>query len=116
MKRYNASDSIKAVAIGLPSMVSKDKKTVISTPNLKGFDNIPFGDTLSKKLGIPVYVDRDVNFLLQMILLHWVFRKILLFSAFISEPALGMPLFKRQLLLRTQRSGRRARAYTVSEY
>ena len=65
MKRYNASDSIKAVAIGLPSMVSKDKKTVISTPNLKGFDNIPFGDTLSKKLGIPVYVDRDVNFLLQ---------------------------------------------------
>ena len=57
MKRYNASDSIKAVAIGLPSMVSKDKKTVISTPNLKGFDNIPFGDTLSKKLGIPVYVD-----------------------------------------------------------
>jgi len=65
MKRYNAADSIKAVAIGLPSMVSKDKKTVISTPNLKGFDNIPFGDTLSKKLGIPVYVDRDVNFLLQ---------------------------------------------------
>lgn len=91
MKRYNAADSIKAVAIGLPSMVSKDKKTVISTPNLKGFDNIPFGDTLSKKLGIPVYVDRDVNFLLQMILLHWVFRKILLFSAFISEPALEMP-------------------------
>lgn len=65
VKRYNAADSIKAVAIGLPSMVSKDKKTVISTPNLKGFDNIPFGDTLSKKLGIPVYVDRDVNFLLQ---------------------------------------------------
>lgn len=91
MKRYNAADSIKAIAIGLPSMVSKDKKTVISTPNLKGFDNIPFGDTLSKKLGIPVYVDRDVNFLLQMILLHWVFRKILLFSAFISEPALEMP-------------------------
>lgn len=35
MKRYNAADSIKAIAIGLPSMVSKDKKTVISTPNLK---------------------------------------------------------------------------------
>ncbi|MEG2080320.1 MAG: ROK family protein, partial [Oscillospiraceae bacterium] len=61
IKRYNAKDKIKAVAIGLPSMVSKDKKTVISTPNLKGFDNILFGDVLEEKLGFPIFIDRDVN-------------------------------------------------------
>ncbi|MEG1834841.1 MAG: allose kinase [Oscillospiraceae bacterium] len=65
IKRYNAKDKIKAVAIGLPSMVSKDKKTVISTPNLKGFDNILFGDVLEEKLGFPIFIDRDVNYLLQ---------------------------------------------------
>ena len=65
MKRYNAADSIKAVAIGLPSMVSKDKKTVISTPNLKGLIIYRSEIRSAKKLGIPVYVDRDVNFLLQ---------------------------------------------------
>lgn len=54
-----------AVAIGVPSMVSKDKKTIYSTPNLKGLDQIYFGDTLENLLGIPVYLDRDVNFLLQ---------------------------------------------------
>lgn len=65
MRRYETAGKLKAVAIGLPSMVSKDKKTVISTPNLKGFDNIQFGDTLTEKLKIPVYLDRDVNYLLQ---------------------------------------------------
>jgi allose kinase len=58
-------DQISSIAIGVPSMVSKDKKTVYSTPNLKGLDNINLGDPLSEFFGIPVFVDRDVNFLLQ---------------------------------------------------
>lgn len=65
IRRCDAKGKIRAVAIGLPSMVSKDKKTVYSTPNLKGFDNINIGDTLEAKLAFPVYIDRDVNFLLQ---------------------------------------------------
>ncbi len=56
---------IKALAIGLPSIVSKDKKTVVSTPNIKGFDNLPLADSLSHKLGIPVFLDRDVNYLMR---------------------------------------------------
>lgn len=62
---FSCRDQVLAVAVGLPSMVSKDKKTVLSTPNLKGFDNVHFGNQLSDRLGIPVYLDRDVNFLLQ---------------------------------------------------
>lgn len=57
--------TVRAVSIGIPSIVSKDKKTVYSTPNLKGFNNINLSDPLSERLGIPVFIDRDVNFLLE---------------------------------------------------
>lgn len=63
--KNGSNKRIKAAAIGIPSIVSKDKKTIYSTPNLKGFDNIYFGDRLSNAIGFPVFIDRDVNFLLQ---------------------------------------------------
>ncbi len=56
---------IKACGIGLPALVSKDKKSVLSSPNLKGFDGVSFAQDFEEALGFPVYVDRDVNFLLQ---------------------------------------------------
>lgn len=65
MERTGSKEKIRAVAVGVPSIVSKDKKTVYSTPNLKGFDNVNFGDALSGRLGIPAFIDRDVNFLLE---------------------------------------------------
>lgn len=64
IERYNIQKKIKGVAIGIPSMVSKDKRTIISTPNLKGFDNIEFSNLLEQQLKLPVWLDRDVNFLL----------------------------------------------------
>lgn len=60
-----------AIAVGLPSIVSKDKKWIYSTPNLKGFDNINLADPLSERLGLPVFLDRDVNFLLQNDIIHY---------------------------------------------
>lgn len=65
LEKVGYTGKIKAIAIGIPSLVSKDKKVIFSSPNLKGFDNIVFGNTLSDILGFPVYIDRDVNFLLQ---------------------------------------------------
>lgn len=57
---------IKAIAVGLPSIVSKDKKIVYQTPNLKGWpDNCHVKDILEEKLHLPVFPDRDVNFLLK---------------------------------------------------
>lgn len=56
---------ISAVAIGLPSLIDKDRSTVLSSPNLKGFDNLPLKNLLEKILNIPVFIERDVNFLLQ---------------------------------------------------
>lgn len=65
IERHQIAGKVLGVAIGLPSLVSKDKSTVISTPNLKGFDNLLLVKELSKVLSMPVFLDRDVNFLLQ---------------------------------------------------
>lgn len=62
--KNNLLGNIAAVSIGVPSMVSRDKSFIFSTPNLKGLENLDLGHILEKKLNIPVFVDRDVNYLL----------------------------------------------------
>lgn len=57
-------EEIEAIGIGFPSIVSKDKKYVYSTPNIKNLDNINITDSLEKKLNIPIYINKDVNFLI----------------------------------------------------
>lgn len=69
--QFDAKKDVEAVAIGIPSIVSKDKKILYSTPNLEGFNNINIPDPLSALLGIPVFIDRDVNFLLQYDIGHF---------------------------------------------
>lgn len=65
LKQSGYEGRIKAAAVGLPATVSKDKKTVLSSPNLKAFDGVSFTPKFESELGFNVYVDRDVNFLLQ---------------------------------------------------
>lgn len=65
LAKHAVRDKVKAIGVGIPSMVSKDKKRIISTPNLKGFDKVDFVPELEARLSMPVYLDRDVNFLLQ---------------------------------------------------
>lgn len=64
LDRNNNSKEISAIAIGVPSVVSKDKSFIYSTPNLKGIENINLGQILSKKFNTTVKIDRDVNYLL----------------------------------------------------
>ena len=61
---FNLIEKVTRIAIGLPSIVNKDKSFVHSTPNLSGLNNLDLGNMLRDKLNIPVHVDRDVNFLL----------------------------------------------------
>ncbi|MCY1713505.1 allose kinase [Caproiciproducens galactitolivorans] len=62
---YRLRGQVAAISIGIPSLVSKDKKTIYSTPNLKGFDNLNLADPLKEYFQVPVFIDRDVNYLLQ---------------------------------------------------
>lgn len=48
-----------AVSIGFPSTINHARTTVLSTPNLKGFDNIEVKHTYQRALGVPVYIEKD---------------------------------------------------------
>jgi allose kinase len=58
------------VSIGLPGLISRDKKRTHSVPNLKNaqgvavFDNKEVVDVLGAMLGVPVVLNKDVNNLL----------------------------------------------------
>jgi allose kinase len=44
--------------------VSTDKKIVYQSPNISGFDNLNVAEPLEDAVGVPVFVDNDVNNLL----------------------------------------------------
>lgn len=55
-----------AISVGLPSTIDKTRKIVVNTPNIENFSdfqNIPLVELLEKALQIPVYINRDVNYL-----------------------------------------------------
>lgn len=53
-----------SVCIGFPATVDKKRKTVLNAPNVPGLDGVPVGCILSRRLGLPVHIERDVNLLL----------------------------------------------------
>lgn len=64
MDTYQLNKEELAITIGVPSAVSKDKSFIYSSPNLKGLENMDLGHLLRDALQMPVFVDRDVNYLL----------------------------------------------------
>lgn len=62
--RYALHPTVRALAIGVPSCVSKNKSFIYSTPNLPGLNNIDLGALLREHFRLPVFIDRDVNYLL----------------------------------------------------
>ena len=61
---HTQKEQIEAVVVGFPSSVSKDRTTLYNTPNLAGFNNMDVAHPLRKALGLPVYIEKDVNLLL----------------------------------------------------
>jgi len=55
---------VKAVSMGFPSTIDKERSTVINTPNLRGFDNVQITAIYQQALGIPVFISKDATMLL----------------------------------------------------
>lgn len=77
--RHQMEDKIAALAVGFPSTVSRDKRTVYSSPNLPlgGADGLDGRDVialLEGALDLPVFLDRDTVFLLQYDLVRMQLR------------------------------------------
>ncbi len=56
-----ARTDVRAVGIGAPGPIDPDTGTVLMAPNLNGWENVPLAKTLSEQLGVPVFLDNDVN-------------------------------------------------------
>ncbi len=70
LMRNGLAERVRALAVGFPSTVSRDKRTVYSSPNLPlggagGLDGQDVVALLETALGLSVFIDRDTIFLLQ---------------------------------------------------
>lgn len=54
-----------AVAVGFPATVDRTRRVVISASNISAIQNVAVADVLERRLGVPAYIDRDVNMLLR---------------------------------------------------
>lgn len=55
---------VASVMLGLPGMLSRDRRTVLSLPFIPALDNQPVTQRLEARLGLPVSMDKDVNHLM----------------------------------------------------
>ena len=62
--RNGVGNRVASICIGFPATVDKARETVLSAPNVRGFDGVAVGKLLSARLGLPVLIERDVNLLL----------------------------------------------------
>jgi glucokinase len=53
--------AVLGVGIGAPGPVDTDRGIVYTPPNLPGWDKVPLAPRLSQALGVPVYLENDVN-------------------------------------------------------
>lgn len=61
----NFSDiKIDAISIGIPGTLDKDRKVIVSVPNVKGMDNLNAVEYLTNEFNVPVYLEKDVNMLI----------------------------------------------------
>jgi allose kinase len=58
--REGRGREILAVSIGFPSTIDRQRRKLLSTPNIEGLDNVDVVDILEKGLGLSVFIEKDV--------------------------------------------------------
>jgi len=64
VRRFDVMHKVTAISLGVPAVVNKNHSYVYSAPNVYGLDELDLGLEMENALGLPVFVDRDVNFIL----------------------------------------------------
>lgn len=60
--QYGTGASPTAVVIGFPATLDKNRRRIVQAPNIPGLDGLS-ADELEQELGVPVYLEKDVNLL-----------------------------------------------------
>lgn len=53
--------AVEGVGVGFPGVMDRLSQRIVSCPNLPVLDGLPLGPELTERLGIPVFVENDVN-------------------------------------------------------
>lgn len=64
LKNCTQGVEVCAIAIGVPATVNKERTHVLSATFLHVLDGINIAEVLGKEFGVPIFLERDVNFLL----------------------------------------------------
>ena len=61
LKDYMQDLEVEALCLGFPATLDKKRRVVLQAPNIPYMENLPVADKLSALLGLPVFIERDVN-------------------------------------------------------
>lgn len=64
LEKHAGEKQVAAIGAGFPSTLDRARRTVLSTPNIRGFNNIAIADRLERQFGIPAFIETDVDMLL----------------------------------------------------
>lgn len=74
MKQYvrrEAGDrEVDALVVGVPAALSRDRKTVLNAPNIRGFNGVNVQEKLQAEFSFPVFLEKDVTMLFYHDLYH----------------------------------------------
>lgn len=60
MEAEKLTGRVRAVSIGFPATLNRERTVVLQAPNVSYMENLPVCEYLENELGIPVCIDRDV--------------------------------------------------------
>jgi allose kinase len=90
---------IQAISIGFPSAIDKDRKVILSTPNIRGLNGIPIVSIYEKEFSMPVYINRDVNILMYYDLKYFKIPKDSIVLGFYIGTGLGNAIYINNAIL-----------------
>ncbi|NLV49656.1 MAG: ROK family protein [Clostridiales bacterium] len=61
----NCPEGVCALSLGIAGTLSRDGRCLLKTPNLPAMENAPLAEMLENSLGVPVFLDNDINVLLR---------------------------------------------------
>ena len=65
LEDYSRGMEPEAVSIGFPATLDRERQTVLQAPNVPLMENLPVAAVLRERMGVPVFLERDVTMALQ---------------------------------------------------
>lgn len=61
LQGYITGKTVRAIAIGFPATLDRDRMRVLQAPSTPVMENLPVVEVLSRRFSLPVFIERDVT-------------------------------------------------------